>query len=238
VEIKLNPSLDWAALAEQYKHKKRLQIPNFLCETSAERLLQCLEKEIDWHLAYFDEVPGLISYTSLQQQSPQQITQLHNRLTKVAREAPFHYLYDCYPLLKAYKENWDPNLYINKWLELINGELVLTIIRKLTGHDDVSRGDSQATRYGPNQYLSRHTDDVPSEARRAAYVLNLTKYWDPNWGGYLQFFENNKNLSDGFVPEFNTLNIFSVPQDHSVATISRFAQRYRYTMVGWFRAPE
>lgn len=236
--IELNPSLNWAALATDYSRKNRLQIPNFLADESATRLFQCLEKEIEWHLAYRDGGPGLVSYKSLNGKSPEEFRQFQKRLAQVAAQAPFHYLYDCYPLLQAYKENWHPDLYINKWLEFVNTEEVLTAIRKLTSLNDITRADAQAARYGPNHYLTRHTDEEPSEGRLAAYVLNLTQGWDPNWGGYLQFFENGKNLTDGFMPEFNALNIFTVPQDHSVANISQFAQRFRYTLVGWFRAAE
>lgn len=238
IEIKLNPQLNWDDLAEEYKHKQRLQIPNLLTDFSVERILQCLEKEIDWHLAYYDGSARLLSYKELREKTPEQFSELQTYLSKVARESVFHYMYDCYPLIRAYKENWQPDLFLNRWLEFINSEVLLSAMRKLTGHTDITRADSQATRYGPNQYLTRHNDDVPAEARRAAYVFNLTKNWDANWGGYLQFFNKEKNLSDGFIPEFNTLNIFSVPQDHSVGCVSQFAQRYRYTMVGWLRAPE
>ena len=238
MDISLNPENEWQSLAEAYQQKRRLQIKNFLNEESASRLLQCLEKEVPWHLAYLDDKPGLISYESLQKKNPDDIRHFQKRLADVAAKTPFHYLYDCYPLLQAYKEDWNSTLFINKWLEFVNTEPVLSAIRHLTGIEDITRCDAQATRYGPTQYLSRHTDDVPSEGRRAAYVLNLTRRWDPNWGGYLQFFDKNENLSDGFKPEFNTLNIFSVPQDHSVAGVSQFAQQFRYTLVGWFRAAE
>jgi SM-20-related protein len=237
-KIELNPNLDWDTMREHYSVKNRLQIRNFLTEASAERLLHCLESETKWYLAYLDSEPKLVSYQALEKKTPQEYRQLQQRLAKVANEQPFHYLYDCYPLLQAYKENWEPELFINRWLEFINTDTVLTPIRRLTEQTDIIRADSQATRYGPNQYLTRHTDNVPSEGRRVAYVFNLTQSWDPNWGGYLQFFDQDKNLSDGFRPEFNTLNLFTVPQDHSVACISQFAKRYRYTLVGWFRAAD
>ena len=238
IEIELNSQLNWDELAEEYKHKQRLQIPNLLTDSSAQRILQCLENEIEWHLAYYDGSARLLSYKELREKTPEQFSELQAYLKKVAGESVFHYMYDCYPLIRAYKENWQPDLILNRWLEFINGEMLLSAMRKLTGHTDITRADSQATRYGPNQYLTRHNDDVPSEARRVAYVYNLTNSWDPNWGGYLQFFDKGKNLNDGFFPEFNTLNVFSVPQDHSVGCISQFAKRYRYTMVGWLRAPE
>lgn len=238
IEIELNPLLNWEQLAQQYHSKARIQIGNFLTESSIERILQCLQKEISWHLAYYDGKARLLSHEDLRKKTPEEVRNLQAHLAKVASSSAFHYIYDCYPLIRAYKEKWEPDLYLNRWLEFINGEVFLKVMRKLTGHADITRADSQATRYSQNQYLTRHNDDVPAEVRRAAYVLNITKNWDPNWGGYLQFFNKGKNLDDGFIPEFNTLNVFSVPQDHSVGCISQFAQRYRYTMVGWLRGPE
>lgn len=237
-EIELNPTLDWVAIAKEYSIHKRIQIPNILTEQSAERLLLCLEKEVTWHFAFMSDSPNLISYTDIGNKTDLELREFRQQLSDISKKNTFQYNYDCYPLLQAYKEKWHPTLYINRWLEFVNSQVMLTVIRKLTDISDIVRGDGQATRYGPNQYLTRHTDDVPSEGRRVAYVMNLSKEWDPNWGGYLQFFTENGNLHEAYLPRFNSLSLFKVPQDHSVGVIAHFAKKYRYGLTGWFRAPQ
>jgi Rps23 Pro-64 3,4-dihydroxylase Tpa1-like proline 4-hydroxylase len=67
----------------------------------------------------------------------------------------------------------------------------------------------------------------------AAYVFSMTKVWDKNWGGHLAFFDDAGNITDAFVPSFNTLNIFLVPQLHSVQLVSPFAGANRSSYLGW-----
>jgi Rps23 Pro-64 3,4-dihydroxylase Tpa1-like proline 4-hydroxylase len=72
--------------------------------------------------------------------------------------------------------------------------------------------------------------------RRAAYVLNLTPEWRPDWGGLLQFYDAMGNVSRAFTPGFNVLNIFRVPQPHSVSWVTPLAAAPRYAVTGWLRA--
>jgi Rps23 Pro-64 3,4-dihydroxylase Tpa1-like proline 4-hydroxylase len=67
----------------------------------------------------------------------------------------------------------------------------------------------------------------------AAYVFSMTKVWDKNWGGHLAFFDDAGNITHAFVPSFNTLNIFLVPQLHSVQLVSPFAGANRSSYLGW-----
>ncbi len=52
--------------------------------------------------------------------------------------------------------------------------------------------------------------------RIAAYVLNMTPQWRPDWGGALLFSDRPGHISEGYLPAFNALNLFSVPQEHLV----------------------
>ena len=43
-------------------------------------------------------------------------------------------------------------------------------------------------------------------------------------------------VARGYMPAFNTLNIFRVPQPHSVAWVTPLAGAPRYAVTGWLRA--
>ncbi len=51
----------------------------------------------------------------------------------------------------------------------------------------------------------------------------MTRDWDPDWGGLLQFYDAEKNVEQVFVPRFNTLSLFTVPQSHAVSAVAPYA---------------
>lgn len=108
-------------------------------------------------------------------------------------------------------------------------------MRDITRSESITYADMQATRYSKGHFLTEHDDNVQGKNRIAAYVLNLTPKWRNDWGGALVF--PNKNIPGGqlFYPKFNALNIFSVPQKHSVSYVTPFAGEHRYSITGWFR---
>lgn len=109
-----------------------------------------------------------------------------------------------------------------------------TVLQTITGHPDIAFADGQATAYSPGDFLTGHDDAIPGKHRRAAYVLGLTPVWRTEWGGLLLF-----HRSDGLTgvsPEYNSLDLFAVPQLHSVSQITASAAYRRYAVTGWLRA--
>lgn len=47
------------------------------------------------------------------------------------------------------------------------------------------------------------------------------------------FLDEDGHVAEGYVPAFNALNIFSVPQTHAVSMVTRFAQFPRLSVTGW-----
>jgi SM-20-related protein len=66
--------------------------------------------------------------------------------------------------------------------------------------------------------------------------LNMcTVDWRPEWGGYLMFLDSAGDITSGWKPRFNTLNLFRVPQSHMVSYVAPFAAFARFAITGWFR---
>ena len=61
----------------------------------------------------------------------------------------------------------------------------------------------------------------------------MNNKWEKNWGGHLAFFDDNGNINEAFIPGFNTLNIFLIPQMHSVQLVAPFAAENRTSYLGW-----
>ena len=57
-----------------------------------------------------------------------------------------------------------------------------------------------------------------------------------DWGGLLLFHDGQDNVTRGYLPVFNSLNLFSVPQRHNVTWVTPLAAAPRYAVTGWLRA--
>ena len=100
----------------------------------------------------------------------------------------------------------------------------------------MNRVSAQGTRYRAGQFLTRHQDREDNENRVCAFVVNLSKNWDSDWGGLLQFHDGADRLVDSFVPYWNTLSLFRVPQSHTVSLVAPWAGADRLAITGWFLA--
>ena len=80
-----------------------------------------------------------------------------------------------------------------------------------------------ASYYAAGDYTMPHTDRAPgrtgeSEKRRIAYILHLTKEWNPKFGGDLIFM----NPTYHFHPSFNCITLFPVSESswHFVSPVA------------------
>lgn len=233
--IALNPALDRAALAQQFlANGGVLQIRDVLQDESAARLHETLLKHTPWGVAFYEEGARFYRREEMLALSPDARAAMLRGIEQRARGA-YQYLYHCYPLLKAYQEHWDDSHPLMRWLEFVNTDIMLDLIRAVSGIAGIKKADGQATFYGPGNFLSQHSDQFDSEQWRLAYVYNLTRDWRPDWGGYLQFFNAAGDVEKALMPRFNVLNIFAVPRLHAVQPVASFAGGPRFALTGWFR---
>lgn len=232
MEIELNDKLDWQALAREFKVNKRIQIRDILKQECAERIWKCLTEETPWRLAYHDgKGPVVLTEDEIRAKTKEQLEELHSGILKRAKDERC-FVYRIYPMLDAYQAKDDPGLFLHQVLEFINSPHYLTFIRTITGVPEIKRGNAHAAWYDHNQFLMHHTDLLPE--RRAACVLNFTKDWRADWGGFMQFYDDDFNIELGLLPRFNVLNMFLPPQEHSVSCVTPFAGSGRYTVTTFF----
>lgn len=139
-------------------------------------------------------------------------------------------------MVTAYKEGRDPGLLLHRVLELFNSPDYLGFVQALTGDARIRRVNAQATRYRPGHFLRWHTDEDHDEGRLYAYVLNLSRQWQADWGGLLQFIDADGQVMGTFLPRWNTLSLFAVPAGHAVSLVAPWAREDRLAITGWFLA--
>lgn len=233
--IALNSALDANALAPAYAVRSRLQIRDILEPEGAEAVLRSLEAETLWGVAFNDggnvvQIPAERAAQLTPDQQRHLLQQIHER----ARTG-YQFFYNYYPVSKAYIEGAPLPGGLAEIYKLLNSPGLLQFVRTVTGLSQIRWADAHATLYRAGHFLKYHTDENVAEHRLAAYVLNLTKGWGRDWGGYLQFFNERYDIDEGYRPVFNALNLFTVPADHSVSMISSYAPSSRYSVTGWFR---
>ena len=236
--LTLNPALDRAAIATQFARDGRVQIRSVLTDDAARNTHDVLARYTPWGVAWHagGDGPHAIRAAAIAQTSAAEQTRIGQAITRAVGANDYAFLFSQYPILKAYLEKWAPGGPHDVLLEHLNDAPFLDFIRHVTGISELVKADAQATLYRPNQFLAVHDDGHVGEGWRVAYVLNLcAEDWRPDWGGYLNFYDEDGDIIAGYRPRFNALNLFRVPQRHNVSYVPPFAPIGRFAITGWFR---
>jgi len=235
VQIHLNPDLDPEKYARIFHDTGRVHIPDILTRESAERIFLALKEEVPWQTNFNDGEKGFTLHQV--QIDAMDDVQRHLLNTHINDKAKydFQYIYNAFSLSDARAQGIHQNLYINHFLDFVNSEDYLDFMRAVTGFQEAAFSDSQCTLYRPGHFLTDHKDDVGGKNRLCAMVMNFTPKWRPDWGGILQFIDDDGHISHGITPCFNALNILKIPQKHSVSYVVPHADGGRYAITGWLR---
>ena len=233
----LRPGLDPAALAAAFARDTRLQIEGFLRHDGAMALFRALAESDEWRLAVNrgEEVQDY-GQAELAALGPEGKEKLDRAVVAGGRHG-FQFRYETIRLPEyGTGSDQQPPALLRDFVDFLCAPRQIDFFRALTGAGDIAFADGHASRYTSGHFLTAHDDLNGPKDRRAAYVLNLTPQWRPDWGGALLFYDERGNVVRGFTPAFNTLNIFQVPQPHSVAWVTPLTGAPRYAVTGWLRA--
>jgi Rps23 Pro-64 3,4-dihydroxylase Tpa1-like proline 4-hydroxylase len=236
---RLNPALDAATLAAQFQREHgRMQLRDFLAPEDAEWTFDQLASNTPWGLVFNDADRVVdLSYEQMVALPPAQLQMIAQGVMERAK-TQFQFLYHSYSLTMQYF-NTASEQPLLKFYEFLNSPATLDWFRTFTGRADIKWAYAQATLYGRGHFLKSHSDLEPhANTRAVAFVLNFTKLWERDWGGYLQFFDDNHDVELAWRPTFNTLNVFTVPHDHSVEMVTSFATGQRFAITGWLRTDD
>lgn len=236
--FELNPAIDVAAMAQRFAVDRRVQVRDLLTPGAADALHDVLVRQTPWGLGWKagEDGPHNIDAQSLARMTPAQRGDIGGRIHKAMQGQDYAFSYARYPILDAYLGKWNPDGPHDILLEHMNDQPFLDLIRAICDMPDLVKADAQATLYAPNQFLPLHIDAHAAEGWRIAYVLSMCKEeWRPDWGGYLQFFDDDGDVIAGYRPRFNALSLFAVPAPHAVSYVPPFAPVGRFSITGWFR---
>ncbi len=234
--FELVAGLDAEALADTFAREGRLHIPQFLGGDAAASLHAALRARQDWR-QLMNTAGGVVELDRATRAAmPDDKRQALDDAVYGQARTGFQYRFETLRVPDSAAERAaadDPLFAFAQWLS--QGE-ARDFLRAVTGAPDIDFADAQATAYAPGDFLTGHDDAVEGKDRRAAYVFGLTPVWRLEWGGLLLFHGADGHVSSGLVPGFNTLNLFAVPNMHSVSEVTRAAAYRRYSVTGWLRS--
>jgi SM-20-related protein len=215
----------------------RIHIPGFLARESADMLWRELARDTRWTTVQW----GRSGRHELSEQmylalTPEQMQQFAASAYDGAH-AEFRYLFEQRTVAHEFVGRASDQSLLARFADLLNTEALLTQVRQMTGISTLCMADVRATCYRAGHFLTRHADKDPFGKRRLAYVLSLTPQWRAEWGGQLQFLDDQGHVIETHLPCFNVLTLFLVPQLHAVSVVAPFAPTGRYSVTGWFLDP-
>jgi Rps23 Pro-64 3,4-dihydroxylase Tpa1-like proline 4-hydroxylase len=233
--VRISPDHDAERLAVEFRQSRRMHIAGFLQEDDAARIHDALVHRTPWNLTVQHNGPKDITPQQWEGLSPEQKSRLGQEVIEGAKRG-FQGRYGTLRL-SAKGETFEGGIpELAALTAFLNGESFLSFARALTGAPQIAVADAQATLYTSGDFLTEHDDRHEQRKRIAAYVLNFTRHWKTDWGGLLCFPDDAQHTADVYIPAWNALNIFMVPQFHSVSFVTPYATAGRYSVTGWLCA--
>jgi Rps23 Pro-64 3,4-dihydroxylase Tpa1-like proline 4-hydroxylase len=237
-EPRLAAWIDPAKLAPSFARSGRLHLPDFFEAGFASALGTALAEATPWSRSMMIGAAAYDAPTdALAEISEAERRQVEAALAQGARSG-FQYDFDSWRLsdrIEAGDRAGAALGPVEAAYDFLNGASFLTFVRRLTGDARAAYCDAQATRYRAGHFLNTHDDAVDGKHRLFAYVIGMTPEWSTDWGGLLLFHDADGHVGEGFAPRFNALNIFRVPQAHSVSQVAGFVTASRLSITGWIR---
>jgi Rps23 Pro-64 3,4-dihydroxylase Tpa1-like proline 4-hydroxylase len=212
----------------EFSNKKKLKISNFLNNNFSEILFKHILLEKNWTLSTGIDKNKYEKSTIKQNEkiNSLQIKNVNNAFSK----NQFSYIF--------YRSMNNINMsYIEFTLrKYLNSIEFINKLNEITNLGLTHLTTMFLSKYSSGSFLSPHSDKGNG---RLAFVINLTKFWKPQYGGNLHFLNDDRTeIIDTFVPEFNNLIFFHVPEEngipHYVSHVGSNVKLSRYAITGWF----
>ena len=234
----INNDLDFEGYRIDLARNTRVQIPDFLQPDAAERLRSCLQNEVPWTLAERSDGTSKTIAANAYAAMDEGLRAQQLQAAYARAKTEFQFVYESYMMVRAAMEGRDPTLMLHAILDFLNSEEFIAFARWLVNDPKITHVSAQATRYRAGHFLTRHEDKDKNEDRAYAYVIGLTKNWRADWGGLLQFENDQGEVTQTLMPLWNSISLFKVPQAHIVSLVSPFANEDRLAITGWLLRPK
>jgi len=229
-QLARNPALDAVTLRRSYEAEGRVRIPELLIHEPLRGLHGDIVARDDWRRVI--NVPGGVLELSRDDRAAMSEDETRALDRQIDERACLGFQYR-YEGLRIPEPDAQGDNALQTIAQLMASAAMLGFLEQVIGRSGLTFTEGQVTAYASGDFLTCHDDKVPGRDRVAAFVLGMTPRWRPEWGGLLLFHADDDSQVTGHVPRFNTLDLFSVPQRHSVSTVTTAAPGRRLAITGW-----
>jgi hypothetical protein len=233
--LAIDPRVKPELIAPVFAKFGRVHIPGLFDRDSALAVYRALTTGVPWQAHYNDGATGYDIPAAAFDALPSAERDALVRPIHARAAHSFQYFFDNFSMADHYARSEFMELELMRVFEFLHSPAMLEFARRITGVREIATLDAQATRYRAGHFLTVHDDRDDDKGRVAAYILNMTPRWQADWGGILQFLDQDGHVAEGYVPAFNALNVVRVPAPHSVSFVAPFAGGSRLSITGWFR---
>ena len=212
----------------EFQNKNIIRINNFLKDDFVEVLFKDIINEKNWTLATgIDQM----KYEKNNDKKLENINKLQiKNVNNAFGNDRFTYIF--YRSMNGIKMSYFEFTLRN----ILNSKSFIDVLNEITGLELSTLTTLFLSKYTSGNFLSPHSDKGNGSL---AFVINLTKYWKPQYGGILHFMdEYRKEIINSYVPTFNTFLIFYIPKEngipHFISHVSPNVKVSRYAITGWF----
>lgn len=230
----INSALDINAIRQSLLTTGFVQINDYLPLGTAEVLYDCLDNRVQWDLAWSEHGTGRqIKAPVLAGMSPVTIRETVASAFDTA-DSGMRFVYNTFRVIDSWRSGEYAQHPLYTLANAMHTPEHLAFIRTITGNTAIRRMDVLAARYLPGHFLTPHDDAHDAEGREVTWILNLTRDWQPEWGGLLHLMDADRHhITHTLIPRFNSMVLFHPPRWHFVSQVANFARKPRYTLTGW-----
>jgi Rps23 Pro-64 3,4-dihydroxylase Tpa1-like proline 4-hydroxylase len=222
---------------QHYSQHGWVQIPNYydlkVVEDCYQHLAQFACDMHQWQLATLVQgKPFMAQVNKYLDQPPQVRSHFIAELLRYAQQNDFQYFYEFIRLLSDHDKT---PAHLSDMAAMIESNDNLKTLKEIISNPAITQIDAQITGYKPGHFLKRHSDEgyQSEHQRKAAYVLSLSKQWQPDWGGLLHLMDDEGTIEHTITPTFNTMVMFKVPTPHFVSQVTNYCPDTRFSITGW-----
>lgn len=230
MKYKLNEGLELKKLAKAFKKTGRAQARDALEGKSAEALSETIEKMAIWRTVYMEGAKerGLLG-NEMNAKTNRRRNELMQRIYIQARDQYQYLRYDCptdeIPNAKDPKALKDAD-------DFFNSDGFRDFLRSVAGAKDGKLENIHARWLQREQFMTDSALATSLPECKLWFSMDVTRKWQPHWGGHLNFLDKDGEIEEAWSPGFNRLNIYAGGTRHSITYVTPFHDAFCLSICG------
>lgn len=230
MEYKLNDQLDQKALAENFKKAGRVQIKDAMDAKCADTLSETIEKMAIWRSVYMEGDQDRSKHgQEMASMTDRRRREMIERAYLQARDQYQYLRYDCpldeIPNAKDPKALKDADVYFNS-------DGFRDFLRTVAGSKDGELENVHARWLQREQFMTDSALATNLPDCKLWFSMDMTRTWQPHWGGHLNFLDSDGEIEEAWSPGFNRLNIYAGGTRHSISYVTPFHKAFCLSICG------